>query len=98
MKVKTKFLVIRYKDEIIDVKHIQDSYEYVVIAIPSDYLTDEDIIDYYKEISTEKEFLAQKIREVRENGELVDEQEAKDFVQEFSKVSIRIEEKNIIIK
>ena len=93
MKVKVQLLVVRIDGSPYHAFAVGDPSDYVHLSIPSEYFTDEDLDSYFKHYPEDTK--AEKIEKVRKRGMFSDEQEAKDFDCNLSRVSISIEEKEI---
>ena len=96
MVYNIEFLVTRLNGKIIDVIPIQDFYTECQISLKSEYLTDEDILKFYYNMS--KDYQNSRIKDIRIWGKLNDEGEAKDLTCELSQYSVRIERKEVYFK
>ena len=95
MKVNVELLVVRVDKIPYYATPVQDIYDRVQINIPSEYFTDEDLNLYLSCYSLEHRI--NRMEEVRNLGMLRDEQEAKDLGCNLSRVSIRIETRELEI-
>lgn len=93
MKYDAIFLVIRLNNEVIDVYGLEDMYSICQIRLDSNNLSDEDIKNFYSGMS--ESYVNNMVKEVRENGYILEEQEAKDLTCNLSKYTITIEHKEI---
>ena len=76
MKVNCLFLITRLDGKIVDVETLQDMYTECQISLKSEYLTDEDILKFYSNMS--KDYQNSRIKDIRNCGKLNEEGEAKD--------------------
>ena len=95
MKTKVEFFVIRLDGEVYRAEAISDVYSAVTIDIPLEYLSAEDLNQYFSDFSDSVR--AKKIEECFNDQTLFDEQEAKDLRCKLSRISMDIEEKEIEI-
>lgn len=93
MKVNCLFLITRLDGKIVDVETLQDMYTECQISLKSEYLTDEDILKFYSNMS--KDYQNSRIKDIRNWGKLNEEGEAKDITCELSLYSVKIEQKEI---
>lgn len=93
MKVTIELLVVRVDKIPYYVTAIRDVYDNVQISIPAEYFTLDDLNLYFSFCSEDTRL--KRIEEARNRGRLLDEQEAKDFRSNFSRVSISIETKEV---
>lgn len=93
MKVNCLFLITRLDGKIVDVETLQDMYTECQISLKSEYLTDEDILKFYSNMS--KDYQNSRIKDIRNCGKLNEEGEAKDITCELSLYSVKIEQKEI---
>ena len=95
MKTKVKFFVIRLDGEVYRAEAISDAYSVVMVDIPLEYVSNEDLNQYFSDFSDLVR--AKKIEECFNDQTLFDEQEAKDLRCKLSRISMDIEEKEIEI-
>ena len=93
MKQIIEFLVTRLNGRVVGVTAIDDMYCNCQIHLEKEYLTDEDIENFYKEYGELSK--KQGLQHIQEYGYLCEEGEAKDLTCDLSQYSIHIEHKEI---
>lgn len=96
MVYNIEFLVTRLNGEIINIIPIEDFYTECRISLKSEHLTDDDILKFYSNMS--KDYIKNRIKHIRNRGNLNEEGEAKDLTCELSQYSIGIERKEVYFK
>lgn len=93
MKVTVEFLVVRLDGKVDTITPLQEIYDHVQIRLEKEYLTEDDVLEFYKHMS--RSYQLRQLAEVLDKGVLIDEQEAKDLTCDLSRYSIHIEKKEL---
>jgi hypothetical protein len=96
MKFEIQIFVVRLNKEVVDIYPLNDEgYDDIQICLDAQYLSDEDILNFYNHMSDE--YANKRLEEIRESGRLFEEQEAKDLYNNLSQYSMKIEKHSVEI-